>query len=78
MMDALLSTLVQVQDIRAVTVNLEVAFLLAVPLDQDLHLEAEITSIEGRKVRAEGRVLYDGDVAARAEALFIQVPGEPD
>jgi acyl-coenzyme A thioesterase PaaI-like protein len=78
MMDALLSTLVQVQGKRAVTVELAVKFHLAVPLDQDLHLEAEVVSTDGRKTRAAGRVMYAGDVAASAEALFIDLPGEPD
>jgi acyl-coenzyme A thioesterase PaaI-like protein len=78
MMDALLSTLVQAQGVRAVTVKLDIAFMLAVPLDQDLDLEAEIKSIEGRKIWTEGRVLYNGDVAARADALFIEIAGEPD
>lgn len=78
MMDALLSTLVQVQDLRAVTVKLDVSFLRAVPLDKPLSLQGEITSVEGRKIRASGVLEYDGEPAVRAEALFIEVPGEPD
>lgn len=78
MMDALLSTLVQVQDMRAVTVRLEVSFLRAVPLDKPLSLAGEITSVEGRKIRASGVLEYDGEPAVRAEALFVEVAGEPD
>ena len=78
MMDALLSTLVQVQDMRAVTVRLDVSFQRPVPLDKPLSLVGEITSVDGRKIVAEGRVEYDGEVAVRAEALFIEVAGEPD
>jgi acyl-coenzyme A thioesterase PaaI-like protein len=78
MMDALLSTLAQVQDRRVVTVQLDVSFLAAVPLDRPLRLAGEITSVEGRKVRAEGRLERDGEVAVIAKALFIEIPGEPD
>jgi len=78
MMDALLSTLAQVQDRRVVTVHLDVSFLRAVPLDRQLRLVGRVTGVEGRKVRAEGVLEYDGEVAVRAEALFIEIPGEPD
>jgi acyl-coenzyme A thioesterase PaaI-like protein len=78
MMDALLSTLAQVQDRRVVTVHLDVSFLRAVPLDRSLRLVGEVTSVEGRKVRAQGVLEYDGEVAVRAEALFIEIPGDPD
>ena len=78
MMDALLSTLAQVQDRRVVTVHLDVSFLRPVPLDRSLRLVGEVTSVEGRKVRAQGVLEYDGEVAVRAEALFIEIPGDPD
>lgn len=78
MMDALLSTLAQVQDRRVVTVRLEVSFLRAVPLDRPLRLVGEITGVEGRKVHAVGVLEQEGEVAVRAEALLIEIPGEPD
>jgi acyl-coenzyme A thioesterase PaaI-like protein len=78
MMDALISTLVQVQGLRAVTVRLEVEFVQAVPLDEPLHLSAHITDISGRKIRATGELHQRNAVAVRAEALLITVPGEPD
>jgi acyl-coenzyme A thioesterase PaaI-like protein len=78
MMDALLSTLAQVQDRRVVTVRLEVSFLRQVPLDRPLRLVGEITGVDGRKVHAVGVLEQDGEVAVRAEALLIEIPGEPD
>jgi acyl-coenzyme A thioesterase PaaI-like protein len=78
MMDALISTLVQVQGLRAVTVRLEVDFLAAVPLDEPLHLKARVVEIAGRKVRAEGAVERLGTAVVRAEALLITLAGDPD
>ncbi|MFN2540471.1 MAG: PaaI family thioesterase [Mycobacteriales bacterium] len=78
MMDALISTLVQVQGLRAVTVRLEVEFLAAVPLDEPLHLTARLVEVAGRKVRATGSVQQRGVEVVRAEALLITVAGEPD
>lgn len=78
MLDALLSTLAQVQDRRVVTVRLDVSFLAAVPLDAPLRLVGELTRTEGRKTWAEGRIERAGEVVVRAEALLIEIPGEPD
>lgn len=78
MMDALLSTLVQVRGLRAVTVRLDVSFVQAVPLDRPLDLRGEITAVEGRKIRAVGHIDREGQAAVRAEALLIEIPGEPD
>jgi acyl-coenzyme A thioesterase PaaI-like protein len=78
MMDALLSTLVQAQDIRAVTVRLDVQFLEAVPLDLPLELSGEVLDVSGRKVTARGTMSRNGTPVARADALLITVPGEPD
>lgn len=78
MMDALLSTLVQAQDVRAVTVRLEVELLAAVALDAPLELQASIDSTEGRKIVAVGTIRREGVDVVRAKALLITVPGEPD
>jgi acyl-coenzyme A thioesterase PaaI-like protein len=78
MMDALISTLVQVQGLRAVTVRLEVDFLASVPLDEPLHLTARVVDVAGRKVRATGAVERLGKEVVRAEALLITIAGDPD
>ena len=78
MLDALLSTLVQAQEIRAVTVKLDVRFLRAVEIGIELHLRGTVNAVGGRKVRAAGWIHSDHDLIAEAEALFITIPGDPD
>lgn len=78
MLDALLSTLVQAQDIRAATVKLDVRFLRAVNIGRELQLHGTVNAVEGRKVHAAGSVRAGGDLIAEADALFITIPGEPD
>ena len=48
------------------------------PIETELHIDAGIERIEGRKVFVEGR-LFDGDtVFTEAEALFVRLrPGQP-
>ena len=78
MLDALISTLVQVQGLRAVTVSLDVQFLAAVPLDEPLQLTAHVDDVTGRKVRATGAIDRAGTLVVKAAALLITIPGEPD
>ncbi|WP_206322519.1 PaaI family thioesterase [Streptomyces sp. HNM0575] len=59
-----------------VTGRLETDFVRPVPLGTVLHLGAEVTAVDGRKVftSAAGRIgAPDGPVALRAQALFIKV-----
>jgi hypothetical protein len=61
----------------AVTARLETDFLLPVPIGTELHITAEITGQQGRKVysSAEGRIgAPDGPLAVKASALFVIVP----
>lgn len=61
----------------AVTARLETDFLLPVPIGTELHITAQITGQQGRKVysSAEGRMgAPDGPLAVRASALFVIVP----
>jgi acyl-coenzyme A thioesterase PaaI-like protein len=78
MLDALLSTLVQGQDVRAVTVRLDLSFTAAAPTGTDLMLGGTITSIEGRKIRANGWIRQGDDTVVTADGLFITVAGDPD
>jgi acyl-coenzyme A thioesterase PaaI-like protein len=59
-----------------VTGRLETDFVRPVPVGTVLHLGAEVTAVDGRKVftRATDRIGGpEGPVAVRAEALFIKV-----
>jgi acyl-coenzyme A thioesterase PaaI-like protein len=61
----------------AVTGRIECDFRRPVPVGSELHVEAEVVGVKGRKVftRAVGRLnAPDGPVALAAAALFIQVP----
>ncbi len=61
----------------AVTGRLETDFLKPVPIGTTLHITAQITGQEGRKVytSAVGRLnSADGEIAVKAAALFIIVP----
>ncbi|MQY12910.1 hypothetical protein SRB5_30490 [Streptomyces sp. RB5] len=60
----------------AVTGRLETDFLRPVPVDTKLYLDAHVTGVDGRKIysTATGRLGGpDGDIAVRADALFIEV-----
>jgi acyl-coenzyme A thioesterase PaaI-like protein len=61
----------------AVTGRIEVDFRRPVPVGTQLHVNAEVVGVKGRKVftRAVGRLdSPDGLVAISAAALFVQVP----
>lgn len=64
--------------VPAVTARLETDFRRPVPVGAVLHIDAELTGRQGRKVyaRAVGRLGEDGPVALTAAALFLQVPPE--
>ncbi|WP_327684141.1 PaaI family thioesterase [Kitasatospora sp. NBC_00458] len=75
-MDEILGTLNWLLHAPGVTGRLETDFLAPVPVDTLLHLRAWVTGVHGRKVygAAEARIGGpDGQVAVRAQALFIQV-----
>jgi acyl-coenzyme A thioesterase PaaI-like protein len=60
----------------AVTGRLETDYVRPVPVGSVLHLHAEVTGVEGRKIRSEATARIgapDGPVALRARALFIEV-----
>ncbi len=60
----------------AVTARLETDFRRPVPVGSTLHIDAEITGVQGRKIwtAATGRLEgWDGPVAVNAAALFIEV-----
>lgn len=63
----------------AVTGRLETDFRRPVPVGTTLYLEARVTAVAGRKIyaAATGRTGgFDGPVAVRADALFIEVKVE--
>jgi acyl-coenzyme A thioesterase PaaI-like protein len=63
----------EVSDIHCRTAYLKVDYRSPVPEGRPLHFDADVTSIEGRKVYASGQ-LYEGDrLLAECAGLFIQV-----
>jgi acyl-coenzyme A thioesterase PaaI-like protein len=65
-----------------VTAGLEFSYRAPVPLGTPLHLRARVTSVEGRKVRAEGVLTTADDestVLVEARGLFIRLrPGQAE
>jgi acyl-coenzyme A thioesterase PaaI-like protein len=78
MMDALLSTLVQAQGIRAVTVRLEVNFRKAAAVGHELQLGGTVKPPQGRKIHALGWIRQGANTIAEAELLSVTVAGDPD
>jgi acyl-coenzyme A thioesterase PaaI-like protein len=75
-LDETLGSLNWLLRVIAVTGRLETDFMLPVPVNTLLHLQAEVTAVAGRKIfsTAVGRIGGpDGPVAVRADALFIEV-----
>ncbi|MBW8089399.1 MULTISPECIES: PaaI family thioesterase [Streptomyces] len=75
-LDETLGSLNWLQRTIAVTGRLETDFVRPVPVGAELHLEARVTAVHGRKIycSATGRIgAPDGVVAVRAQALFIEV-----
>ncbi|MGY1438470.1 PaaI family thioesterase [Streptomyces reniochalinae] len=78
-LDETLGSLNWLMHVIAVTGRLETDFLLPVPVDTVLHLDAQVTAVHGRKIycSATGRTGGpDGPVAVRADAVFIEVKVE--
>ena len=68
---------IQLPDIWAVTIDLQVKFRKAVPLDQTLYIESKTTDIGTRAFDGEGKLfLRDGTVCATAKGKFFIVPIE--
>lgn len=75
-LDETLGSLNWLLRVIAVTARLETDFVRPVPVGTVLHLDAEVTAVQGRKIysRAVGRVGGpDGPVAVRARAIFMEV-----
>ncbi|MFC5145938.1 PaaI family thioesterase [Streptomyces aureoversilis] len=75
-LDETLGSLGWMLRVIAVTGRLETDFLLPVPVDTVLHLQAEVKAVHGRKIyaAATGRIGGpEGPLALRAEAVFVEV-----
>lgn len=75
-LDETLGSLNWLQRVIAVTGRLETDFVRPVPVGTELHLEARVTAVHGRKIycSAAGWIgSPDGPLALRAQALFIEV-----
>ncbi len=54
------------------TGTLTVRYERPTPLDEELHIEARVEEVKGRKVITRGTISHDGQVTARAEGVFIR------
>jgi acyl-coenzyme A thioesterase PaaI-like protein len=60
------------------TAFLHVNYRQIAPVEKELHVDARIERIEGRKIFVEGRVTDGATLLADAEALFVRLrPGQP-
>jgi acyl-coenzyme A thioesterase PaaI-like protein len=78
-LDEALGALGWLQRVIGVTGRLETDFARPVPVGSVLHIGARVTAVHGRKIYAEatGRLGGpEGEVAVRAEALFIEVTAD--
>ena len=57
------------------TGRLTVRYHKPTPIRQPLALEARVTEVRGRKIKAHGTIHADGVLTAEAEGLFIQAQG---
>ena len=59
-----------------VAAKIEIEFFQMLPVNSVVTVEAWVESVEGRKVRAKGKI-YEGDkVFSSSEGLFINIPVE--
>jgi acyl-coenzyme A thioesterase PaaI-like protein len=77
--DEALGSVNRLLGVPAVTGRLDTEFRRPVPVGSTLHLRARAVAVAGRRVylEADGRLgSPDGDIAATAAAVFVQVPLE--
>ncbi|MFH1314315.1 MAG: PaaI family thioesterase [Candidatus Eisenbacteria bacterium] len=60
--------------VRAVTADLHVRFLRAVPCDALLEVTAWLLSVKPQLYRVAATLVYEGNVMASAKARFTQAP----
>ncbi len=70
--DILLSRTQLLCNFLGFTADLRISYQGAVPLDTCLRLEAEVVSVDDRKLINTGTISADGKVCARAEGLWIK------
>lgn len=76
-LDEVLGTTVNLLHERpSVTGTLTVEYLAPTPIGAPVDAEAWLRETDGRKAFVEGVVRHEGEVTARGEAIFIQVPME--
>ncbi len=59
---------------RFVTASLRVDYLKPTPLGVELEVRGRATSIQGRKVVVEARVLARGEVTVKGEVVAVEMP----
>ncbi len=59
---------------RFVTASLRVDFLRPTPLGVELEVRGRATSIQGRKVTVEARILARGELTVKGEIVAVEMP----
>ncbi len=59
---------------RFVTASLRVEFRRPTPLGPELEVRGRVTSIQGRKVVVEGRILAAGEVTVTGQVVAVELP----
>lgn len=74
-MDEVMGLTLWYSGLRVVTANLSVDYIKPVPLNQLVHIRANLTGKTEKRVLAEGRILLpDGSVAVAARGSFAVAP----
>ena len=61
--------------INVAVVNLTINYLLPLPLEENLSLEARFTRREARKIHASGEIrLEDGRIAVSGTGIYVEAP----
>ena len=72
-LDVLSGVLVQSLGLRAVTGTLNLRYHRAVPLDEQLFMNARVERMDGRKVFVKGEIAFQGKSAIESDGLFIEL-----
>lgn len=72
-LDVLSGVLIQSLGIRAVTGTLDLRYLRAVPLHEELHMNARIEHVDRRKHYVRGEIAFGGKTAVVSSGLFIEL-----
>jgi len=61
---------------KTVAANININFIDLAPVDKNLFIKSEITSIEGKKIYVRGKIQFNEKDLVTSEGLFIMISGE--